>query len=56
MIEAGMDALVERSKKKKKWKPGPDAPLAKYVQLKKLYTKVPEVVDALKLYEFFREI
>lgn len=56
MIEAGMDSLVEASKKKKKWKPVPDAPLAKYVQLKKLYAKVPEVADALKLYEFFREV
>ena len=37
MIEMAMDFLVEKSKKQKKWKPVPDAPRAKLVQLKKIY-------------------
>jgi len=56
MIEMTMDVLADRAKKKKKWKPVPNAPLAKLVQLKKIYANVPEVADALKLYEFFKDI
>jgi hypothetical protein len=37
MIEMAMDVLVERVKKEKKWKPVPDAPRAKLIQLKKVY-------------------
>jgi len=40
----------------KSWKPVPDAPRAKLVQLKKLYANTPEVMEALDLYEFFRDI
>jgi len=56
MIEMVMDVLVEEAKKKKKWKPVPDAPRAKLAQLKKIHIKVKEIVDALELYEFFRDI
>lgn len=56
MIEQGMDRLVEKAKKDKKWKPVPDAPRAKLIQLKQIYIKVPEVMDALELYELFRDI
>ncbi|MEI6850094.1 MAG: hypothetical protein WCK29_03570, partial [archaeon] len=31
MIELGMDRLVEKSKKAKKWKPIPAAPRAKFI-------------------------
>jgi len=56
MIELGMDKLVEKAKKKKKWKPIPDAPRAKLVQLKKIYANEPIVFDALVLYELFRDV
>src|SRR3989344_4119721 len=56
MIEKGMDRLVEKAKKEKKWKPVPDAPLAKLIQLKKIYGGKTEVTDALKLYELFKDI
>lgn len=56
MIDMGMDLLVEKSKKQKKWKPIPDAPRAKLIQIKQLYTNNKEVADALLLYELFRDI
>ena len=56
MIETAMDFLVERAKKEKKWKTVPDAPRAKFVQLKKIYAHVPEISETFDLYEFFRDI
>lgn len=56
MIELSMDVLVERARKKKKWKSVPDAPLAKLVQLKKIYASEETVASALALYEFFKDI
>lgn len=56
MIEKGMDRLVLKAKKDKKWKPVPDAPLAKLIQLRSLYSNKPEVTETLKLYELFKDI
>ena len=56
MIELGMDALVEKAKKQKKWKAVPDAPRAKLVQLKQIYSSDPLISEVLKLYELFRDI
>lgn len=56
MIDKGMDRLVEKAKKEKKWHPTPDAPRARHVQLKKIYLDKPEIEEALKLYELFRDI
>ncbi|MBU0906928.1 MAG: hypothetical protein KKD18_06805 [Nanoarchaeota archaeon] len=56
MIERGMDRLVAKAKKDKKWKPIPDAPRAKLIQLKTIYTRAPEVMHALELYELFRDL
>jgi len=56
MIDRGMDHLVDKAKKDKKWKPIPDAPRAKLIQLKKIYAKSPEVSETLNLYELFRDI
>ena len=56
MIELAMDLLVERAKKQKKWKPVPDAPRAKLLQLKKIYEKDELIRDTLNLYELFRDI
>ena len=56
MIEVAMDKLVDRAKKARKWKPVPDAPRAKLVQLKKIYAKDEIIMDALILYELFRDV
>ncbi len=56
MIDLGMDLLVEKAKKQKKWKPVPDAPRAKLVQLKKIYSGDEIISETLKLYELFRDI
>src|SRR3989344_6072427 len=56
MISKGVDRLVEKAKKEKKWKEIPDAPRAKLLQLKKIYSNIPEITETLKLYELFREI
>jgi len=56
MIERGMDRLVMTAKKDKKWKPVPDAPRAKLIQLKKIYANKPEVIETLELYELFRDM
>ncbi len=56
MIEQGMGRLVEKAKKQKKWKPVPDAPRAKLVQLKKIYAGNKEIMDTLDLYDLFRDI
>jgi len=44
------------AKKDKKWKPVPDAPRAKLIQLKKIYANKPEVIETLELYELFRDM
>lgn len=56
MIELGMDHLVEKAKKQKKWKPIPNAPRAKLIQLKRVYASQPIIIQTLSLYELFRDI
>ena len=56
MVEKGIDLLVEKAKKQKKWKPIPDAPRAKLIQLKNVYSKNQEIMEALNLYELLRDI
>src|SRR3989344_7066080 len=56
MIELGMDMLVEKAKKHKKWKPIPYAPRAKLVQLKKIYANDALITETLNLYELFRDV
>jgi len=56
MIEMCMEHLVDKAKKQKKWKPVPEAPKAKLIQLKKLYSNDVIISDALNTYEFFRDI
>jgi len=56
MIEMAMDVLVDNAKKQKKWKPVPNAPRAKLVQLKKIYASDPIISETLSLYELFRDI
>lgn len=56
MIDMAMERLIEKAKKSKKWKPVPDAPRAKLVQLQKIYASEPVVAQTLELYELFRDI
>lgn len=56
MIEFAMDVLIERAKKLKKWKPVHDAPRAKLLQLKQVYSSDKLISDTLDLYELFRDI
>jgi len=56
MIELALDKLVEKAKKEKKWKAVLDAPKAKLVQLKKIYSSNKIIYQTLELYEMFREI
>lgn len=56
MIEMTMDKLVEKAKKERKWKPVPDAPRAKLIQLKKIYERDKVISEVLSLYELFRDI
>lgn len=54
MIDTSFDVLIKRAGKA--WKPVPDAPRAKVIQLKKIYANESIVFEALELYEFFRDI
>lgn len=56
MIELAMEKLIEKAQKAKKWKPVPNAPRAKLVQLKKIYASDKLVSDVLELYELFRDV
>ncbi|MEK6800628.1 MAG: hypothetical protein AABY10_01155 [Nanoarchaeota archaeon] len=56
MIDRCIDRLIEKAKKEKKWKAVPDAPRAKLIQIKSIYSKNQEIVDALNLYELFRDM
>ena len=56
MIEYSLDVLIDKAKKMKKWKPVPDAPIAKLVQLKKIYENDDVISKVLGMYEMFRDI
>jgi len=56
MIDLGMDRLVEKAKKNKKWKPVPNAPRAKLIQLKQIYANNEDIIETLNLYDLFRDI
>jgi hypothetical protein len=56
MIELSMEILEEEARKGKKWKAVPDAPRARLVQLKKIYSRDKIVKEVLDLYELFRDL
>jgi len=56
MIDLAFERLIDKAKKMKKWKPVPDAPRAKLVQLKQIYAGVSPVAETLDLYELFRDV
>lgn len=54
MVDTSFGFLIKKAGKS--WKPVPDAPRAKVIQLRKIYSNEPIVIEALDLYEFFRDI
>lgn len=56
MIDLGIEMLIEKAKKEKKWKATFEAPRAKLVQLMKMYANEPIVAKTMELYELFRDI
>lgn len=56
MIEFALENLIEKAKKKKKWKPVIDAPRARLFQLKHIYASDEVISKVLELYELFRDI
>lgn len=56
MIELGIERLIEKAKKAKKWKPVSDAPRAKLLQLAEIYKKDDVISKTLELYELFRDV
>ncbi|MEK6854881.1 MAG: hypothetical protein AABX73_01535 [Nanoarchaeota archaeon] len=56
MIELGLERLIEKAKKERKWKPVPNAPRAKVLQIKKIYKNNEVIAETIKLYELFRDI
>ncbi len=54
MVDTSFAFLIKKAGKS--WKPVPDAPRAKAIQLRKIYANEPIVIEALDLYEFFRDI
>lgn len=56
MIDLGIEKLIEKAKKEKKWKVVSDAPRAKLVQLEKMYEDEPIVKKTFELYAIFRDI
>ena len=56
LIELGMERLIEKAKKAKKWKPVSDAPRAQFMQLMQIYKNEPIVTEVFAIYELFRDI
>ena len=56
MINDSVDGLLEQLKKKKKIKSIPAAPRQRMEIVKTEFKKVPEVMKAMELYQFFKKI
>ena len=56
MIEQSGDALLIWAKKKKKVKTIPAAPRQKIALIRTAFKKVPEVIKAMEIYEFFKKV
>jgi len=56
MINDSVDGLLEKLKKKKKIKSIPAAPRQRIELVKIEFKKVPEVMKAMELYEFFKRV
>ncbi len=56
MIDDSVNALLETLKSKKKIKAIPVAPRQKIMLVKEHFKKVPEVMNAIVIYEFFKRV
>lgn len=56
MIDEAILSLLERAKKDKKISAIPLAPKMKVIDVRKVYSKSPEIISAIDLYEFFKRI
>lgn len=56
MIDASMEALLAKAKKKKKIKKIPETPIERLQAVQKLFKKEEVILDTLKLYMFFRKV
>ena len=56
MINHCVDGLLEQQKKKKKIKAIPEAPRQKIELVKQQFKNQPEVMNAIRIYEFFKRI
>jgi hypothetical protein len=56
MINHCVDGILEQQKKKKKIKSIPEAPRQKIELIKQQFKNQPEVMDAIRIYEFFKRI
>lgn len=56
MINDAVDGLLDQLKKKKKIKSIPAPPRQKLELVKENFKKVPEVMKAMELYEFFKKV
>lgn len=56
MLDHSVDGILEKAKKKKKIKMIPQAPRQKIELVKKTFKNAPEIIEAMKIYEFFKRI
>ncbi len=56
MIDEAITSLLDKAKKNKKISIIPIAPKMKVIEIRKIYSKVPEIIAAIDLYEFFKRI
>lgn len=56
MINDAVDGLLDQLKKKKKIKSIPGAPRQRLELVKDNFKKIPEVMKAMELYEFFKKV
>ena len=56
LIEAGIESLLDNAKKKRVIRKIPEAPKLKIDELKEVYRKNKEILEAVKLYEFFKRL
>ena len=56
MIDHSVEGMLKHAKKKKKIKVIPDAPRQRIELIKKTYKKIPEMMDTMTVYEFFKRV
>jgi hypothetical protein len=56
MIDLAIDKLLEKAKKKKLIKSIPQVPKLKIDKVKEVYKKNPDILETMKLHEFFKRV